>query len=174
MNNLHPQWARIVPVCVLLAFLVLLMFWVGCGDKAPRGPVENPLVIRYVRFDGPLWNEARKTAVLVGMNESEGSHRYRTRFEEGPHNPLQIIFYSRLIETDIVGGMVVHGFYNLNTMGISDTFQNDLKTIRDISRHEADHVHGRRHITRDEFRKLQKQFGRVPEAMTWQDWPDAP
>ena len=152
----------------------------GAGAGAGAAGKAGARVV-HVSFGG-TWSAAQRAAVVRGMNKSEGSKRYGVRFSEykgggSNHRGVRVQWFDRAVDRQLVAGMCVAGFWmgkGFNLMSISDSFVFDLGTIERIAKHEAEHAFGRLHLAPADRKRLERQYGRIPESMDWQPWPDKP
>ncbi len=160
---------RLIPQ---LSLLVALLILAACGKPREITP-EQADYWEPVTFDEQdLWSQKEREAVLSGFNSSEGAFHWNVWFYEG-NKGIDIRFFPRSIASHIVNGKIFQGFSHLNTVGVSDLYDNSPRSIESLARHEIQHWLGRVHKSDFDIRRMKKKgSGLVPDSMTWMPWPE--
>lgn len=154
-----------------LSLLVALSILCACGRPKQITP-ETADYWEPVTFnEQDLWSQKEREAVLYGFNSSEGAFYWNVWFYEGEKG-IDVRFFPEGIASHIVFGKVFQGFSHMNTVGISDLWDNSPRTIEKLSRHEIQHWLGRVHKSNFELRKIKERGTLVTDSMTWMPWPE--
>jgi hypothetical protein len=153
-----------------LGLLIIALTLGACG-KPKRITAEEADHWEPVTFaQEELWSQRERDSVSSGFNSSDGAFYWSVWFYEGKKG-IDVRFFPRSIASHIVYGKIFQGFSNMNTIGISDLWDDSPTTIESLSRHEIDHWLGRVHKSELEIRQLESRGSLVTDSMTWKPWP---
>ncbi len=160
---------------LFLLYPIVILFVSGCGgvrERTPEKPITKEesvsvqkIVFRNIYRDVPKWKEDAKAGVIEGFNKSKGAHRYKTFFEESDNQVgLKISYFPKRYgprwsphyKGETYGYFQRGGGIIPPSVGITDRFQNDPKSLSYIASHEADHFFGREH---------------TKDKIGWKPWP---
>lgn len=160
---------------LFLLYPIVILLLSSCGgvrEKTPEKPITKEesvsvqkIVFKNIYRDVPKWEEDAKAGVIEGFNKSKGAHRYKTFFEESDNQVgLKISYFPRRYGSrwsphykgETYGYFQKGGGIIPPSIGITDRFQNDPKSLSYIASHEADHFFGREH---------------TKDKIGWKPWP---
>lgn len=163
---------------LFLLYPIIILLLSSCGDTSKQKknkPITRKeaisvqkIVFKNIYEGVPKWEEPTKEGVIEGFNKSEGAHRYKTFFEESDNGlGLRVTYFPMKYGprwTPHYGGQTL-GYFQRGTgiiapsVGFTDMFQNDPKSLSDVAAHEADHFFGRQH---------------TKDYIGWKPWPTDP